>query len=652
MKEKKNIFVKNSGLDSCKGSFNSPVSLAGALKIAAKEKCPIVLYLFEGVYQISKTLCLGPELSNVEFRALSPGKVFWDGGKEILNWHKTNLSLSGKTKTQKVWIADVSELLSSFGEFKFLHVNGQHKPRCRYPANEPGITEKSISRISYDFPVSISSYDNFEDLELVLFYDWVCRRLKIKSIDEKGLDFIPDMTELGKETKFYIENLPLKFLAPGQWKLDIKTATVYYMPKEDESLEQTSISVAYTPQLLDICGNPEIGNYVENMLFEGIEFRHTGDDRLINSIQAEYDRSAAVTLSGALNCRFDNCGFSNTSGWGLEFAGGCRNNTVSRCNFINTGAGGIMANGAKLSGSPSVTGYNRFTDNTFLNGGRIWSSAVAILLCHSAGNQVSGNDISYYHYSGISCGWVWGYGENISKNNIISNNHIHHLGSEKLLADMGAIYTLGIQPGTILRGNIIHDISGENISWGIYLDEGSSNIVVENNLVYNVASECFHVHYGRDNIVRNNVFAFGGSGICSVTRGTMDMHCNFTPGDKAFESEQNIMLSSGSPFYVKNILDYDIKEDISCITSDHNIFQYTGTDETIFGADGFHNVKNTFEQTFGKKQWQEAGFDHNSLSVSQSVLPAEIKKIKWLSSPTIKLYENLLKNQGGIKCQT
>ena len=641
---KRTIFIKADGAGSGDGSYLSPVTLARALSMAKEESGSSVLYLFEGVYHITETIRFGPEMSNVEFRALTPGQVFWDGGQKILNWEKATLPVAQNASdaTQEVWAADVSELISSIGEFKFLYIDGEYKPRCRYPAEVPGLAEKSDSRLICDFSASVASCNNIEDIELVLFYDWVCRRLKIKSIDTEGIDFVPDMTKNGKATKFYIENMPLEFLAPGQWKLDLESSTVYYMPEGNENIEQMTAMVAYTPQLIEVCGQPDTNNYVENLLFDGIEFRHTGDQRLVNSNQAEWNCSAALTLSGALNCRFDNCRFSSTSGWGLKFEDGCCNNTVTRCDFVNTGAGGIVANGATEPDSPSITANNHYTDNVFSQGGRIWSGAIAIFLRHSADNLISGNEISHYHYSGISCGWVWGYGENISKNNIISNNHIHHLGCENLLADMGGIYTLGIQPGTVIHGNIIHDIEGEHISWGIYLDEGSSNIIVENNLVYNVASECFHVHYGRDNLIRNNVFAFGKTGICSVTRGTMDMKCNFKPGDIVFESMHNIMLSSGSHFYVKYILDYEIKEDLSCIESDHNIFQFSGTGEAVLGADGFHNVENTYQKLFQEAPWREAGYDRNSLSITQPFSDADVENVEWLSDSIIKLYTKLI----------
>lgn len=88
---------------------------------------------------------------------------------------------------------------------------------------------------------------------------------------------------------------------------------------------------------------------------------------------------------------------------------------------------------------------------------------------------------------------------------------------------MGGIYTLGIQPETVISGNVIYNVGCDEGAygyggWGIYLDEGSSYMTVENNLVYDCSSQTFHQHYGKENIIRNNIFAFGGEGQFIITR--------------------------------------------------------------------------------------------------------------------------------------
>jgi parallel beta-helix repeat protein len=74
---------------------------------------------------------------------------------------------------------------------------------------------------------------------------------------------------------------------------------------------------------------------------------------------------------------------------------------------------------------------------------------------------------------------------------------------------MGGIYTLGKQPRTRILNNLWHDIAGIQYGgWGIYLDEGSSGILVQSNVVYRTTHGGFHQHYGETNILENNLFAY------------------------------------------------------------------------------------------------------------------------------------------------
>ncbi len=126
----------------------------------------------------------------------------------------------------------------------------------------------------------------------------------------------------------------------------------------------------------------------------------------------------------------------------------------------------------------------------------------------------------------------------------IERNDIHDIGQE-VLSDMGGIYTLGIQPGSVVRGNLVRRVRAAGYGgWAIYPDEGSSHVVIEDNVAFDTTSHVFHQHYGNENIVRNNVFAFGGEGVAALSRGPAH---NGGRGALAFTFERHNHITDGKP---------------------------------------------------------------------------------------------------------
>jgi hypothetical protein len=80
-----------------------------------------------------------------------------------------------------------------------------------------------------------------------------------------------------------------------------------------------------------------------------------------------------------------------------------------------------------------------------------------------------------------------------------------------ILSDGGGIYSLGLQPGSRITHNLIHGVkvnAGRAQSNGMFLDEGTKELLIENNIVYDIAMSPLRFHKAKHpTLVRKNVLA-------------------------------------------------------------------------------------------------------------------------------------------------
>jgi parallel beta-helix repeat protein len=595
------------------------------LKKEGKLKGPAVVKIRGGIYWLNEPLIFTPDDSGTEkspiiYQAYEGENPVISGGCPISGWRTEKLE-----NNLVAWIAEIPEVRGGKWYFKQLFVDGERRFRPRLPKDGffwiegvPGKRSEELSLFDGSSTFKCASGDieqwrNINDVEVVILHYWVEERIPIKSFDERS-----NVVELSTKTifalrdnsrprfaRYYVENIFEALNKPGEWYLDHTSGKLYYIPLPGEEIGSSTIVAPRLDYLIKVLGSPERGQYVEHIVFKGLTFQHTKWQYSL-SPQAAQGVHGAIYLEGARFCKIEGCRIEHVGGYGVEVGHGCSRIFIKNNVFSDLGAGGIKIGKANISENPcDKTECNVVTDNIIKEGGRVFHSAVAIWIGQSGYNEITHNTIHDFYYSGISVGWTWGYGPTNARCNIIEFNHIYNIG-HGLLSDMGGVYTLGVQPGTVIRFNLIHDVKAYNYGgWGIYLDEGSSQILVENNIVYNTMSGGFHLHYGRENIVRNNIFALNRGGQIVFSKGESP-HIAFT-------FERNIALTNGYPIFVGGYAEEFWKNDFR---SNLNILYDISGKQITF-----------LESSRGKKydlnEWRKFGYDTLSIIADPKFKDAE-----------------------------
>jgi hypothetical protein len=532
----------------------------------------ITIYLRGGTYSLDAALILGSSDSGknghrVIYKAYQNEKPYLSGGAPVTGWsHVGN---------------NIYKAAYAGPGFRQLYVNGRRAVRARLPNKTNDLTFGPYYRITgWDASgrrvrinaSEIANWSGLQEIEMVVKRHWTQSRFRINRFQVEGNQawvyfqepessietWQPDGGPPGWDAgqTFYFENSIDLLDVSGEWFLNRAANEVYYSPRPGENMTTAEVVAPELDVLLKIDG-------AENISFEGLVFEHANWDMPNDArieIQAGMRRGySRIFIPGGIqvvrshHIRFTGNTIRFFGGAGIELSHSTHDNVIDG-NLITDIAGNgiqlyINVNNSTPSAGQECRG-DSIINNTITKTAQDYTGGVGILATYANSLVVEHNEVFDLPYTGISIGWGWTDSTTNLRDNLVRYNHIHHV--TQLHDDGGAIYSLSKSPNTIYSHNYLHNI--ETSEWaeeyanaGVYLDAGSTSIMVERNVVGRIA-RCTFLAWNQPsyahNTFRNNWYA-QGDGIC--VQGNITLENNTPVANGAWPAEAQAIINAAGP---------------------------------------------------------------------------------------------------------
>ncbi len=558
-KQAKKIYIAVNGKDTNDGSVGRPLASLEAAQQAVRAvkrsgfASSIEIIIRGGTYYLPETIEFSAEDSGTKaapiiWKAAEGEKVILSGGKRIKGtWQKNN---DGTWFTDipeaKGWKRDElhAEVYAKKPElplnFRQLFVNGKRAIRARYPnanLDNPFLYSVANTNGTVQIPEGMikKSWGSEPDAQVNLVPRW---RFFNQWNDVTGVDIEKSTIALGpreqhgeidKGSWFWIEGVKEELDMPGEWYLDHQEGRLYYKPIAGEVPDNAEIIFPYLNRIFYVKGDVEKGITVKNIHFKGFDFRHT--TYTLGQIEARVHTDCAVMFENAQDCSITDSRFENIGGYALWMHLDSRNNIFDNNIVTNSGGGGVLLTGSRLSYMDDTKIYspgekaskvfpvlNRITRNTVEHCGKIryYGGGVHIDSRPASMAMEPGNYIGHNHFRDLSRNGIFLFRN--QGGNVVEFNEIHDCMQTTI--DGAAIHfaTMNrLAAPNFIMNNYLYDIWGyeqlpegkprRTLANGVFLDWATSYTTVANNVIYNAGDREIKPIMGNWNLVLENNLA-------------------------------------------------------------------------------------------------------------------------------------------------
>ncbi|MFE0170693.1 discoidin domain-containing protein [Streptomyces sp. NPDC059002] len=477
--------------------------------------------LADGTYELTEPLKLGAADSGragrtVTWTAAPGARPVLSGGRTVTGWAEN---------PDGTWTAAAPDGVTP----RQLFVDGRRAVRARGTACPAATCDASKAGMTGAGATGIAKWRQPTAAEAVIKVRWRTYRCRIAGVQGDNITFAQpcwansasgtnrtgpawDSTTVDSaryQGVAFFENARELLDEPGEFVWDAEGRTVTYLPRAGEDPRHARVVTPATERLMVLDGAHDIR--VDGIGFTYAAYHKTATDEGYAGTQAGltltgatgpvdhagryYTKpAAALTVRGGRQVAVTRAEFSHLGGAGVVLEAGTKDSSLTRSRFTDLSSGAAYIGDTEPKPDPGLAGErNTVAYNTIRRTGVEYTDSVGIWAGYEAQLSVDHNTLDDLPYSGISVGWGWNQPEareSVLRDNRITANRITNvMRVEHDQHDGGAIYTQGAQPGTVVSGNYINRSAYGNTERdgnGIYLDEQSSYIRVEGNVLTRV----------------------------------------------------------------------------------------------------------------------------------------------------------------------